>query len=84
MTKTEQTTAHRRGHKKSNRWTLAPSLGKKNVQVESAEESAVAQAVHSSDRITTRRPAPQTQPLVGPVGLVRGASGRCVDHHPAR
>ncbi|MCD2135977.1 ATP/GTP-binding protein [Rhodococcus qingshengii] len=59
MTKTEQTTAHRRGHKKSNRWTLAPSLGKKNVQVESAEESAVAQAVHSSGRITTRRPAPK-------------------------
>lgn len=89
MTNTQQRTEYRRGHKKTSRWSFAPSLGKKKVRIESPEETADIDAridaVVASDRITVRRqPPPQAQQMAGPVGLVRDPHRRCLDVHPPR
>ncbi len=63
MTNTQQRTEYRRGHKKTSRWSFAPSLGKKKVRIESPEETtaidATIDAVVASDRITVRRQPPK-------------------------
>lgn len=63
MTNTQQRTEYRRGHKKTSRWSFAPSLGKKKVRIESPEETAAIDAtidaVVASDRITVRRQPPK-------------------------
>jgi hypothetical protein len=59
VTNTQQHTRYRRGLKKTSRWTVAPALGKKDVEIETPEEAAVVDAVVASDRITVRRPPPK-------------------------
>lgn len=73
MTNTQQRTEYRRGHKKTSRWSFAPSLGKKKVRIESSEETAAIDqaidAVVASDRITVRRQPPSaTNGWTGGVG----------------
>ena len=59
MTNTQQPTRYRRGLKKTSRWTVAPALGKKDVEIETPEEADVVDAVVASDRIAVRRPPPK-------------------------
>lgn len=59
MTNTQQPTRYRRGLKKTSRWTVAPTVGKKDVEIETPEEAAVVDAVVASDRIAARRPPPK-------------------------
>ncbi len=86
MTNTQQRTEYRRGHKKTSRWSFAPSLGKKKVRIESPEETADIDAridaVVASDRITVRRQPPPPSATNGWTGGVGTRSAPKVPGRP--